>query len=64
MFLCSEGKGNKMAGAHLHQFAFPQNRVAALKLPTGTSPWLMLGNYGTVQESASGCQLKPHQEAC
>lgn len=64
MFLRSEAKWNEMAGAHMRQFAFPQNRVAVFKLPSGTSPWLMLGNYGTDRESASGCQLKPRQEAC
>lgn len=64
MFLCSEAKWNEMAGAHIGQFAFPQNRVAVFKLPAGTSPWLMLGNYGTVQETASACQLKPRQKAC
>lgn len=64
MFLWSEAKMEEIAGAHIHQFPFPPSRVAAFKLPTETSPWLMLRNYCTVQENASGCQLKPCQEVC
>lgn len=64
MVLCSEAKWNEMASAHAHGFVFPHNGVAAFELFTGTSPWLMPGNCGTVQESARGCQLKPCQAVC
>lgn len=53
----------RLVPIHIDLFS-PPNGVAAFKLLPGTSPWLVPGNYGTVQESARGWQLKPCQAVC
>lgn len=50
MLLCSEANWNEMASVHLHKFAFPPNGVAAFKMPTGMSPWLVRGAIALLGE--------------
>lgn len=56
MCLRLEAKWNETSGAHIHQFAFPQNRVAVFKLPPGTK-WSHISLFTTVDPGLKGREI-------
>lgn len=55
MCLCLEAKRNETSGVHIHQFAFPENRVAVFKLPPGTR-WSSMSLFTTADPGLKGME--------